>query len=500
MARLLLFSVFVISTCGLIYELISGTLASYILGDSVTQFSTVIGVYLFSMGVGSYLSKFVEKRLIQTFINVELLIGMVGGFSALLLFVLFEHVEHFRILLYSFVVIIGILVGLEIPLMMRLLKDHYTDFKELVSKVFSFDYIGALLASIIFPLLLVPYLGLARSALLFGIINVLVGMLAIFVFRKDLVNPAPWYSKSLFCIFVLLTGFVFSHQIVKFSEEFSYEGKIIISKSSPYQKIVLTRQGSDLKLYLNRNLQFSAKDEYRYHEALVHPGLSQLIEPKKVLVLGGGDGLAVREILKYPSIESITLVDLDPTMTKLFQELPLLKQLNNNALLSDKLKIYNQDAFLWLKSQTQNFDFIVIDLPDPTSYGLGKLYTQHFYRHVWSHLKPDGIVVVQSTAPYISRMSYWCIANTLESSQFHVSSYTTFIPSFGLWGYHMASKKPLAMQSFHLPKDLRYITKDIILSLFEIPADMSRLPTEVNALNNQALVRYFDQEWQRYLS
>src|SRR6476469_6011817 len=163
---LLLVSVFAIATCGLIYELIAGTLASYLLGDSVTQFSTIIGAYLFAMGIGSFLSRFILRNEISMFIRVEMLVGLVGGCSAALLFVLFAQVNSFRVLLYAIVTIIGILVGLEIPLLLRILKDRL-EFRDLVSQVFTFDYIGALLASLLFPLVLVPHLGLMRSGFLF---------------------------------------------------------------------------------------------------------------------------------------------------------------------------------------------------------------------------------------------------------------------------------------------------------------------------------------------
>ncbi|MCS5709949.1 polyamine aminopropyltransferase [Candidatus Berkiella aquae] len=499
MALLLLFSVFVVSTCGLIYELICGTLASYLLGDSITQFSTIIGVYLFSMGVGSYLSKFIDKNLIEFFIKIELLIGLLGGFSALLLFVAFEFINHFRPLLYSIVFLIGCCVGLEIPLMMRILKEHYTDFKDLVSKVFTFDYIGALLASLLFPLLLVPHLGLVRSALLFGLINTSVGMLAIWSFRNTLNQHRLWYIKAMGCSVVLAIAFIFSNTLTTFAEAQNYEGKILYSKSTPYQRIVLTRNQNDIRLFLNGNLQFSSRDEYRYHEALVHLGLSQIASPKKVLVLGGGDGFAVREILKYPSVEEITLVDLDPAMTELFRCVPLLYDLNEKALQSNKVKIIHDDAFLWLRKNQQFFDFIVVDFPDPSNFSLGKLYSNAFYRTLYAALNQNGMAVIQSTSPLVARKSYWCIANTLSSVGFFVKPYVTYVPAFGLWGYHLVAKSEQFSPTYRLPHSLKYLTQNLIPSLFNIPHDMDYLSTEINALNNQALVRYFEDEWLNYV-
>jgi spermidine synthase len=172
---LLYLNVLVVATCGLIYELLAGTLASYLLGDSVTQFSLVIGIYLSAMGVGAWLSKFIWKQLAACFIEVELAVALVGGFSAPLLFVAFGSIDWFRPLLFSFVFVIGTLVGLELPLLMRLLKEH-VEFDDLVSRVLTFDYIGALLASLLFPIFLVPHLGLVRTSLVFGILNAAVGV------------------------------------------------------------------------------------------------------------------------------------------------------------------------------------------------------------------------------------------------------------------------------------------------------------------------------------
>ncbi len=278
---LLLFSVFVVATCGLIYELVAGTLASYLLGDSITQFSTIIGVYLFSMGIGSYFSKFFNRNLIAWFIQIEVMVALVGGFSSTLLFLLFDRVESFRLVLYLLVFLTGILVGLEIPLIMRILEGRF-EFKDLVSKVFTFDYIGALLASIIFPLLLMPYLGILRTSYFFGLLNAVVALALCFYFNKDLRWPA-YLKVTCGCVIILLTlGFVASERILAFTESLTYPDKIVYATSSPYQRIILTRNARDFRLFLNGNLQFSSADEYRYHEALVHPGLNSLTNPRKI--------------------------------------------------------------------------------------------------------------------------------------------------------------------------------------------------------------------------
>lgn len=493
----LLLTVFIISTCGLVYELIAGTIASYLLGDSVTQFSIVIGVYLFSMGIGSFLSRYVERRLVFTFVNVEMLVGLLGGCSAAILFLLFEHVQSFRIVLYLIVSLIGILIGLEVPLLMRVLKDKL-QFKDLVSQIFTFDYVGALIASILFPLVLVPVLGLVRSSFLFGILNVIVALWTIHLFRDEL----PWLRilRSLACVLIiaLTGGFAFSERIMNLAESASFPDTIIYSTSTPYQRIILTGNGKDYRLFLNGNLQFSSRDEYRYHEALVHPGMASLREPSEVLVLGGGDGLAVRELLKYPSVKKITLVDLDKQMTDLFSKPGLFSKLNGGSLKDPRVQIINQDAFVWLQSAPNKFNFIVVDFPDPSNYSLGKLYTDTFYRALKKVMAPDGLLVIQSTSPYYARNSYWCVVNTLSSVGFSTIPYHAYVPSFGDWGYVIASQG-----HFHpgerYPAGLRYISAETFAGMLHFPQDM--LPTNnlVNKLNNQSLVHTFESEWSEYV-
>ncbi|MBL0329036.1 MAG: polyamine aminopropyltransferase [Bacteroidetes bacterium] len=490
---LLLVSVFVIATCGLIYELIAGTLASYLLGDSVTQFSIIIGIYLFSMGIGSYLSKFIKTNLLSWFIQIEILVGVIGGISSTILFIAFEHASGFHVILYSLIVMTGTLVGIEIPLLMRILKDEF-DFSELVSKVFTFDYIGALFASILFPLFMVPYLGLLKTSFLFGILNVAVAIILCFTFETAVAYLRFLRTQAILAALFLVVGFVFAEQIQSYTESLTYNENIIFSKSSPYQRIVLTSNKGVTKLYLNNNLQFSSADEYRYHEALVHPGLSRIAEPKHVLILGGGDGLAVREVLKYPNVQDITLVDLDSSVTAIFKSSELLRTLNNDALMSKKLSVINTDAFRWLKENTTRFDFIIIDFPDPSNFSVGKLYTTSFYKEIKNALAPQGAFVVQSTSPYVARKSFWCVNNTIQSVGFKTLPYHLYVPSFGEWGYVMGFND-LATRPYFLPDSLKYYDEFRFTEMTTFPKDMAYEPTDVNKLNNQILIHYFEEEW-----
>ena len=493
MAFVLFLSVFLIAACGLIYELLAGTLASYLLGDSVLQFSTIIGSYLFAMGIGSWLSRFIDKALVSRFITIELMVGVLGGFSSTILFLAFTYTQAFRLLLYIVVILVGILVGLEIPLLMRILKERF-GFKELVANVLTFDYLGSLGASLIFPLFLVPKLGMVRSAVLFGLVNAGVAFWSTFLFKEHL--PAPTFQRIAcgLTILALGGGMAGAQWITDTADAALYADEVILARTTPYQRIVITKWKGDYRLYLNSHLQFSSRDEYRYHESLVHPGLASVEGAKRALVLGGGDGLAVREMLRYPGLESITLVDLDPEMTKLFSSHPLLLELNSSAFKSPKVQIVNADAFPWLEQHDGFYDFIVVDFPDPNNYSLGKLYTTAFYRLLRHHLAARGVAVVQSTSPMFARQSFWCINETMKQAGFETHAYHVYVPSFGEWGYVLGAQgawKPPQQ----LPAGLRFLTPANVGQLFDFPPDLAPVAAEPNRLNDQTLVRYYDREW-----
>jgi len=489
----ILVTVLVVATCGLVYELIAGAMASYLLGDTVTQFSIVIGAYLFSMGIGSFLSRYLVKGLVTRFVQVELLVGVIGGVSAGVLFLLFSYVSAFRLVLYPIVAVVGILVGIEIPLLLRILKDQ-VQFKDLVSQVLAWDYVGALAASLLFPLVLVPRLGLVRSALLFGILNVLAGLWFLRIFGAEVARATALRVERALALALLGTGFAFSDRLTQFAESRLYADEVVYATSTPYQRIVLTRWRDDLRLFLNAHLQFSSHDEYRYHEPLVHAGLAALPQARRVLVLGGGDGLAVREVLRYPNVEHVRLVDIDREMTDLFKTHEALVKLNGGSLLSPKVSVTNADAFQWLDDSRESFDFAVVDFPDPSNYAIGKLYTTAFYRLLARRLSANGMAAVQATSPLFARQSYWCIVETARAAGFQTTPYHSYVPSFGEWGYVLLSKGPYARPTAW-PPGLRFLDAHVAEGLFVFPPDMQAVEAEPNRLDNQVLVRYYEAEW-----
>jgi spermidine synthase len=524
----LLASVFVVAACGLVYELTAAALSSYLLGDSVLQFSTIIGTYLFAMGVGSWLSRYFDRQLPAHFLRIELLVALVGGALPAILFLANAYVPGaFRLLLYGLVMVVGTLVGLEIPLVMRILKRNI-QLKNLVSQVLTFDYLGALAVSVAFPLILVPQLGMIRTGLLFGFMNAAVAVWALWLFRHELRRIGAHAMACFLALAALLGAFVGADHITTLAEDKFYQDRIVFSATSPYQRIVVTRGQLGHRLFLNGNLQFAERDEYRYHEALVHPVMAAQGAPKKVAVLGGGDGMAVREILKYPSVESVTLVELDPNMTRLFTEHETLAALNGHSLSSPKVKVVNTDAFQWLQQPNGSsaagppqgasapsggseprgagsvgaddfFDVIVVDFPDPTNFAIGKLYTNSFYSLLEKRLSASGYAVIQTTSPLVARKSYWTVATTIESVGLRATPYHAHVPSFGEWGYIIASRRPYRMPDA-LPFGLRFLTPSTLPLMFDFPLDMARVPAEVNRLSNQTLVTTYEQEWGKVMT
>jgi len=493
----LFLNVLIIATCGLVYELLAGTLASYVLGDSITQFSLIIGIYLFALGVGAWVSRFIETGLARKFIEVELAVALLGGASAPLLFLSFGRLGYFHLVLYGVVFAVGVLVGLELPLLMRILKD-VLDFKELVSRVLTFDYVGALVASLLFPLFLVPKLGLVRTSLVFGLLNAGVGLWATWFMRPLIKGDVSGLrARAAIVMTVLVIGIIKANALTTLAEDELFADEIVHARNTAYQRIVVTRGRAGFQLFLNGHLQFSSADEYRYHEALVHPAMMLAGTPRRVLVLGGGDGLALREILRHPSVESVTLVDLDPAMTSLSDSFAPLAELNKHSFSDPRVHVVNQDAMIWLEETRGPFDAAIVDFPDPNTFALGKLYTTRFYRLLKASLAPDAAVSVQCTSPLFARTSYWCIVKTIEASGFVVRPYQTAVPSFGVWGFALARVTPFEAPA-HAPAGLRFLDDNSMAALFVLPADLGPVQIEINRLDNQALVRYYESEWKRY--
>jgi spermidine synthase len=298
-------------------------------------------------------------------------------------------------------------------------------------------------------------------------------------------------------LLILGAGLVYADELTTWTEEGTYPDAIVYARSTPYQRIVVTGGRAGFQLFLNGHLQCSSTDEYRYHEALVHPALACAGSPRRVLILGGGDGLALREVLRYDSVTAVTLVDIDPDMTSLSQRFPPLGELNRHAFDDRRVTVVNQDAMIWLEEDGEPYDAAVIDFPDPSSYSLGKLYTTRFYRLLKRRLAPGAVVGIQCTSPLTARSAYWCIVRTMGAAGFAVRPYHMTVPSFGVWGFALAAPAPFP-QPEHVRADLRFLNDGVLAAMFVFSADTGPVPVEVNRLDNQRLVRYYESEWKKW--
>lgn len=495
----LVVATFVAGLCSILYELLIGTVSSYFLGDSVRQFSLTIGLFMAAMGMGSFLSRRLGDDVLGRFVAVEVALGLLGGASVPALYAIYAYTDLYEPAMIVFIVAIGVLTGLEIPMLVLVTRRIFT-LEVNLSNILSLDYLGALAATLLFPFVLLPGLGTFRSALAAGAINLVMALLVLAAFRTQLA-PARHQRLALVArlgLLALAVTFVLAPHLLKPWRDAMYEDRVVFSRQSQYQRIVLTRSRHDLRLFLNDNLQFSSVDEYRYHEALVHPALALAPRRDKVLLLGGGDGLAVREILAHADVAEVTVVDLDPEMTRLGRVHPLVRALNRDSLHDPRVRIVNQDAFVFLDRQDQLYDVVIADLPDPNSVSLARLYSREFYTLVGRRLARTGVFVTQATSPFFARAAFWCIRDTVQAAGFRVWPYHAYVPSFGDWGFVMAARIPLTPERVDITVPTRYLDRDALARMFVFERDVRARSTRVSTLDAPHVLSDYLAGWRHW--
>ena len=501
--------VFIVAACSLVYELLLSTLSSYLLWNTILQFSLTIWIFMFWLGIGSYFSKF-PKNHFKTFIYVEILLGLIGGLSVLFIkwmYILLEdYTILFNLLYFVYVIVIWILTGFEIPMVSAILyegknqdDDDQSEFKWVIWDVFTYDYIWALLATFIFPFILLPYLGLTYTALVVGFFNLIVSFT--FLIQKEvkqkLLETKSFY-KSLILIlssmFILILGGVFaSSKFETIWDHFYYKEPIVLKEHSKYQEIVITKRWNDIRLMLDGHLQFLSLDEHRYHDSLwtvANHYTKNLTWNINLLILWWWDGLLARNMIESLSWKNfkITLVDLDPKITHLAQTYPLLIKLNKNSLNNPNVKVINNDAFKFLEKNNKKYDVIIADFPDPRAVELSKLYSKEFYLLVLSHLKDNWIFTTQSWNSFFTKESFWCIYKTIESIWQKPFAYHAYIPSFGDWGF-------IWFKKWTRPPEL---TWKYIITKFDKDYLVDLASIQANSLDHPVIMDYYLQGRKRY--
>ncbi len=499
----LIISIFIAGLCSIVYELLISTTSSYFLGDSIRQFSITIGVYMAAMGLGSFVSRLAKGNLLLRFIEVELLLGIIGGCSVPLLYFCFAYTNPtaFSALMITLISLIGLLTGLEIPLLARILKDYYP-IEINLSNVLSLDYLGALIATLLFPFLLLPLVGVFHSSLLFGLVNVGLGVFNLVFLRKQLPKQSlrRYQLLSLLCVVFFVGLFVLSSSMLARWNDRLFMDRIIYTQSTPYQTLVLTEGKGDLRLYIDRVIQFSSTDEYRYHESLVHLAMERSRRKANILILGGGEGLAAREVLKHPEVEKVTIVDIDPAVFALGREQKRIKALNGGSLDNEKVLAIPEDAFVFLQQYPEIYDVIIADLPDPSNEALARLYSRDFFKLVRKRLSPSGVFVTQASSPFHTKMAYWCIAANIQAAGFkYIHPYHAYVPSFGDWGFIMASPFPIDTANWRIDIETQFLDPATARSLFQLEKDL--LPSEsvdTSTLDKPVLLDYFLADWRKW--
>jgi spermidine synthase len=494
---LLLAAVAACAACGIIYELALLTLSASLNGGGIVATSLIVAGYIAALGAGALLVKPLLAWAAVTFVAVEALLGIVGGLSAVTLYVMFSFIGGSLVMLAVGTALIGGLVGAEVPLLMTLLqqrrtaaKDPATDTGRTLANLTAADYLGALIGGLAWPFILLPHLGMIRAAAATGIINLLAaGIVSIFLLRQVLTGRQLTTALCALAaaLALLATLLLRAQDIETTSRQRLYADPIIAYRQSAYQEIVVTRRGNDMRLYLDGGLQFSTRDEYRYTESLVYPALGA--GAHSVLVLGGGDGLAARELLRAPGVEKIVQVELDPAVIELART--TMRSANGGSLDNPRVDIVTDDAMTWLRGlHSGSFDAVIVDLPDPDTPVLGRLYSTEFYGLVSRALAPGGLMVVQSGSPYSTLIAFWRTVSTIEAAGYAVTPYHVYVPTFGDWGFALARRGGPAPRPTMPPNapPLRFLNQSVLDAATVFADDVRPRTLEPSTLEHPRVV------------
>ncbi|MCH4896551.1 polyamine aminopropyltransferase [Marinilabiliaceae bacterium JC040] len=509
-SNILKISIFATGLSGIVAQYILSTLASYFLGDSTVQWALTVSVMLFAMGLGARVSKYLDKMLLSKFIFIEYILSLFVSFASLFVYLYASYGEYLGIVIYSLTISIGFLIGLEIPIVIRL-NDQFEKIKVNISSILEKDYYGSLLGGIFFAFVGLPYLGLTYTPFILGSVNFFVATLLFVMLYKE---SKEKYRKTIlsfaaFIVIAISLGLTYAKPIILFGEQKRYVEKVVFAEQSSYQRIVLTQWKNDYYLFLNGNKQLSTVDEEMYHEPLVHPIMKLAKEHKNVLILGGGDGCAVREILKHKGVEHITLVDLDPEMTRLAKENKILLGINKGSFFDKRVKIINQDGLNFLEDCKDFYDVIIVDLPDPRTLELAKLYSLEFYHLCKYRLKTNGFIITQSGSPYYASRAFKTINKTIEVAGFSTLPIHNQVISFGEWGWVIGAKN---MTKSELKKaflnikfddiSTRWINEEALYLLSSFGKDIFDADTSKlmpNKISNPILYKYYlNGKWDLY--
>jgi spermidine synthase len=426
-----------------------GATASLLAGDTTTQYGMIIGLTILGIAAGLGLtSKILDEKIMEGFIRAEIVLTIVSGFSLIFALWSYTNLPHlYQWFVWGEMFVIALLVGIEDGLILRLAERHQKNLRLSVAIALGFSNIGGGLAGALFGLVLIPSLGMFTLALTLGMLDGVFVFINIIYFRRELQH---FKISAFIMVIVLITlgaSFLNSNTLASAQTQTLYNDPIIKQWEGPYGLKVLTCGIDNCKLFINGQLQVSTKDEIQYHEPLVHPAMTLATNrihgrPLNVLIAGGGDGFAAREILKYHNVGSLTIVDLDPQMTDQVARSDPLVRYNGNSLANPKVHVINADAYVWMRDKANSYyDVVIVDLVDPDTLATAKLYSLEFYQAIKKRiLSKGGVIVTQSTSPWYAPRAFWTINLTMEQAFTHVIPYHWNVPSFGDWGWNLATE------------------------------------------------------------
>jgi len=531
-------SMLVTGACGMIYEYTLGVLGNNLMGSSREQIFVIIGLMMFAMGIGATLQQRLVASLLDKFLFIELLLAFLGGISTLVIYTTFAFADSFHLVMYSFALAIGVLIGFEVPLLIRINAEFSRNLSRNIASILTMDYVGSLLGSLLFVYVLLTRFSVERISLLLGLANAIVAAAGL-VYFWPLVARRYWLAGGCSAAIIGLVFVMYSSNgwMVRL-EQRCFADPIVHSETTKYQHLVLTQRRQRTRLYIDGHLQFSSDDEKIYHELLVHVPMSVVPRRNRVLILGGGDGLALREVLRYGDVREVTLIDIDRGMIRMASEHPEMIRLNrasfhdarvsstigHGVIGGEKITISGHAYGDWLKDDRQyeladvqvltidadlfvrevegTYDVVIVDFPDPRSIELAKLFSVEFFQKVRQHLAPDGAIAVQSTSPLRAKLVFSCIGETLSAAGFSKLPYHAHVPSFGDWGWYLAWQGGASEAEMRerLPRtdpllvNTEFVSAEVVRSAFVFGRNVLRVDEDVrpNTKFRPVILAYYE--------
>ena len=449
--RFILFVTVTLAACSIVYELLIAQALSLLAANTVVWYSVTVGLYLLGMGLGAFVAGFMRRLSpVRTLITIELLLSVIGMASVAI--VNFSHLTFSYLYVWSYdsvgivlfflsafvvTLVIGILTGIELPLLIRIFDEERNS--ESTSVVLGVDYIGSLVGALIFPLLLLPYFSLISIGFIVSAINLVVAGMLLAQSAARQIGPVMQGCALLTLFAFGGVGASHSSEIQQYflkryyyyateiSDDFSTfvepgaDLPRVFRRSSPYQKIDIVKEvttdfsdhlldaystklsekknfpGKNV-LFLNGDFQLNTSFDEIYHEYFTHvPIISTGKVPERVLVLGGGDGLLIKELLKYKEVKSVLHIDLDPTLVNVAKSHPVLMRANNRSLFDERVTTKFEDGYQFVRHSDEKFDAIYVDFPMPADYNLAKLYSREFFSFARQRLKNGAALTFDAT-------------------------------------------------------------------------------------------------------